>query len=174
MKTTNLTVTETNNDGHKIITCKNKAKRLHNPYGAAYVYYLNNKIQNKIFYLNGKLHREDGPAIIYYYDNGQILSEHYFLNGKHHREDGHTIIYYYQNGKIEREFYYLNDKRHRENGPAYIHYHKNGKIDYEEYYLNNKNCYKQDLDRKINKKTITSCEGKIVEIDGRKYKLTTI
>ena len=79
----------------------------------------------------------NNPKYIYYYENGQISSEYYYLNDKIHREDGPAIIYYYYNGQISYEYYYLNDNRHRENGPAYIHYHKNGKIDYEEYYLNN-------------------------------------
>ena len=38
---------------------------------------------NKYWYLNGKLHREDGPAIEY--ANG---SKSWWLNDKRHREDG--------------------------------------------------------------------------------------
>ena len=52
------------------------------------------------YYLNGKLHREDGPAVIY--PDGRIC---YYLNGKYHREDGPAIIR--TDGTIE---YYLNDK----------------------------------------------------------------
>ena len=37
----------------------------------------------KEWYLNGKLHREDGPAIKDHYDN-----KYWYLNGKIHREDG--------------------------------------------------------------------------------------
>ena len=40
----------------------------------------------KYWYLNGKLHREDGPAIEY--ADG---SKRWFLNGKLHREDGPAI-----------------------------------------------------------------------------------
>jgi hypothetical protein len=36
----------------------------------------------KYWYLNGKLHREDGPAVEY--ENG---NNHWYLNGKLHRED---------------------------------------------------------------------------------------
>ena len=49
----------------------------------------------------------DNPKITYY-DNGNISSEQYFLNGKYHRENGPAIIRYYQDGKIEHESYYLN------------------------------------------------------------------
>jgi antitoxin component YwqK of YwqJK toxin-antitoxin module len=34
------------------------------------------------YYLNGKRHREDGPALIQYNENGNIKSEKYYLNGK--------------------------------------------------------------------------------------------
>ena len=40
----------------------------------------------KVWYLNGKLHREDGPAIEYW--DG---SKYWFLNGERHREDGPAI-----------------------------------------------------------------------------------
>ena len=42
----------------------------------------------KNWYLNGKLHREDGPAIEY--TNGD---KHWYLNGKLHREDGPAVEY---------------------------------------------------------------------------------
>src|ERR1700691_4077197 len=51
------------------------------------------------YYLNGELHRENGPAIIY--PNGSI---YYYLNGKSHREDGPAAIW--NDGTI---FYYLNN-----------------------------------------------------------------
>ena len=41
---------------------------------------------NKYWRLNGKLHREDGPAIEY--ANG---NKWWYLNGKYHREDGPAI-----------------------------------------------------------------------------------
>ena len=60
------------------------------------------------WYLNGKLHREDGPAIEY--ANG---TRFWFLNDNCHREDGPAI-----ECSDGRRFWYLNDKRHREDGPA--------------------------------------------------------
>ena len=60
------------------------------------------------WYLNGKLHREDGPAIIF--NNG---TQEWWLNGKLHREDGPAVEFlgghrgWYKNGLL-----------HREDGPA--------------------------------------------------------
>jgi hypothetical protein len=64
---------------------------------------------DKRWYLNGQLHREDGPAIEHI--NGDKF---WYLNGKRHREDGPACEYAY--GDKE---WYLNDKLHREDGPAY-------------------------------------------------------
>ena len=63
----------------------------------------------KEWHLNGKLHREDGPAV-------EQLDGHkeWWLNGKRQREEGPAV---------ERpdgtKVWYLNGKFHREDGPAY-------------------------------------------------------
>jgi hypothetical protein len=56
---------------------------------------------DKCWYLNGKLHREDGPAIEY--ANG---AKSWWLNGKKHREDGPAVEYV-----SGSNYWYLNDKR---------------------------------------------------------------
>ena len=62
----------------------------------------------KYWYLNGKRHREDGPAIEC--SNG---GKYWYLNDKRHREDGPAI-----EDSAGGESWYLNDKLHREDGPA--------------------------------------------------------
>ena len=44
---------------------------------------------NKCWFLNGKYHREDGPAVELYGGNKQ-----WYLNGNLHREDGPAIEHY--------------------------------------------------------------------------------
>jgi antitoxin component YwqK of YwqJK toxin-antitoxin module len=103
----------------------------------------NGKITYK---LNGKLHREDGPAVIY--GSGRQV---WYQNGKLHRDDGPAIIYvsrlqeWYQNGKLHRDDgpayingdcqeWYQNGKMHRLDGPAIIYgsgrqdWYQNGKL----------------------------------------------
>ena len=63
----------------------------------------------KEWYINGKLHREDGPAVEY--PDG---SKEWYINGKRHREDGPAVEY--GNGS---KYWYINGERHREDGPAY-------------------------------------------------------
>ena len=54
----------------------------------------------KCWYLNGKLHREDGPAVEY--SNGDKF---WYLNGNRHREDGPAVEY--SNGE---KSWWLNDE----------------------------------------------------------------
>lgn len=63
---------------------------------------------NKHWYLNGKLHREDGPAIER--ANG---AKEWYLNGLLHRVNGPAIEL--DNGS---NYWYLSGRRHRVNGPA--------------------------------------------------------
>jgi len=83
--------------------------------------------------INGKYHREDGPAMIdadgsqYWYQNGNLHREdgpayigadgiqEWLINGKCHREDGPAII-----GTDGTQYWFKNGKVHREDGPAYI------------------------------------------------------
>jgi len=58
----------------------------------------------KKWYLNGKLHREDGPAVEW--ANG---NKKWFLNGRLHREDGPAVEWFngykewYLNGRVVTE-----------------------------------------------------------------------
>jgi len=62
---------------------------------------------DKEWYLNGKRHREDGPAIEYASGN-----KHWYLNGELHRKDGPAVEYadgekaWYLNGKKYTEVEY--------------------------------------------------------------------
>ena len=90
------------------------------------------------------------------YSNGDKF---WYVNGQLHREDGPAVEY--PNGYKE---WWVNGKRHREDGPAIQH--SNG---YKEWFLNNKNYSAEDFFKEMNEKS--GCSGKVVEIDGKKYKL---
>ena len=85
----------------------------------------------KYWYLNGNLHREDGPAIEC--ANG---TKYWYLNGKCHREDGPACEW--ANG----------DKA---------------------WYLDGKRFTKAEF--MTRKKT---CNGKVVTIDGKQYRVTEV
>jgi hypothetical protein len=62
----------------------------------------------KSWWLNGKLHRTDGPAF-----EGADGSKEWWLNGELHRSDGPAVEM--ANGRKE---WWLNGNRHRTDGPA--------------------------------------------------------
>ena len=50
----------------------------------------------------GKLHRENGPALIYRNLDGSLIQEEWYMNNELHREDGPAVQYYQKNGFTER------------------------------------------------------------------------
>ena len=101
------------------------------------------------------LHREDGPAIEYPHGYKE-----WWRNGWLHRENGPAMEW--SDGS---KFWYAHGEFHREDGPA-VEY-VNG---YKEWYLEGV----QLTEEEFNKRTKPSCADKVVEIDGKKYKLTAI
>jgi len=67
-----------------------------------------NAVGDKVWYLNGKKHRVDGPAF-----EDADGTKVWFLNGKQHRVEGPAIEY-----ADGTKWWYLNDKLHRVDGPA--------------------------------------------------------
>jgi hypothetical protein len=88
---------------------------------------------DKHWYLDGKLHRSDGPAVEW--ADG---SKFWYLDGKLHRSDGPAVEY--ANG--DARFWYLDDKQ----------------------------LTQAQWKRAVNPK-VASCVGKVVEVDGVKYRL---
>jgi hypothetical protein len=109
----------------------------------------------KRWYFNDQYHREDGPAIEY--PDG---SKCWHLNGNLHRVDGPAIEY--ADGSKE---WRLNGKLHRTDGPA-IEWWNGSK----EWYLNGAKLSETDWCKQT-QKVKAPCAGKMVEIDGVKYKL---
>lgn len=64
----------------------------------------------------------------------------WFRNGKVSRENGPAIIEYYEydsKKQVKREEWFIYDVRHREgNKPAIIEYNENGKVKAKEWYIN--------------------------------------
>jgi len=103
----------------------------------------------KHWFLNGKKHREDGPAIEQ--ANGYKV---WYLNNKPHREDGPAVEY--ADGD---KHWYLNGKRHRGDGPAIER--TNGT---KYWFLNDKEYSEKDYWKEVNKS-----KEKMIIINGKKY-----
>ena len=112
---------------------------------------------NKKYYKDKEMtifHREGGPAIEY---NDGL--RYWFIDGKYHRVGGPAIEH---NGGLQ--IWCIDGKRHRENGPAIIRVN-GSKL----WYIHGKHMTEKEFDDRNN-----SCEGKVVEVDGKKYKLVSI
>jgi hypothetical protein len=104
---------------------------------------------NKYWHLNGKTHREDGPAVEY--ANGDKC---WFLKEKRHRADGPAIEF--ANGD---KHWFLNGERHREDGPAVEYVSGGGK-----WYLNGEELTQEEHKRRLNtpqELTIAELEKKL-------------
>ena len=64
---------------------------------------------------DGKLHREDGPSIIYHRYGGSIEWEYFYLNGVLHREFCPAQIWYNEDGSIRGVYFYLHGEYLGEN-----------------------------------------------------------
>jgi len=82
---------------------------------------------------DGKLHREDGPALVERYPDGTVI-EQWYRNGKLHREDGPAWVRRYPDGTVV-ERWYRNGKRHYEGGPAWVERYPDGTV-IEQWYRN--------------------------------------
>ena len=107
---------------------------------------------HKEWRLNGKLHREDGPAVEW---AGGTKS--WYLNGELHREDGPAIEW-----ADGTKFWYLNGDRNREDGPAI------------EYADGSKSWYIDDVELTEKEFKARNKCNKIVTIDGVDYELKEV
>jgi antitoxin component YwqK of YwqJK toxin-antitoxin module len=90
-----------------------------------------------------------------FYPNGNLRYQAWFLNGELHKKEGPAVIGYHENGNLWYQEWRLNGKLHKEEGPAFIRYHENGNVKLKEWWLTGKELSKKDftsLDmiRKIN------------------------
>jgi antitoxin component YwqK of YwqJK toxin-antitoxin module len=104
---------------------------------------------NKEWWLNGKLHREDGPAIER--PNG---SKYWYLNGELHREDGPAV-----ECANSHKRWYLNGKLHREDGPA-VEWPDGNKY----WWLNSIEYTKQEYYRELVQKGICTEQEAFIEL----------
>jgi hypothetical protein len=110
---------------------------------------------DKFWYLNDKLHREDGPAIEY--SDGDKA---WYLNGLRHREDGPAFEY--TNGN---KFWYLNGKQHREDGPA-VEWISGSKA----WFLNGENLTQEEFNKRM-APTVEMTMAQINEALGKNVKV---
>lgn len=91
------------------------------------------------WFKDGKLHRENGPAIVY--EDG---THEWWFHGKRHRENGPASTH--TNGEQE---WWIHDQLHREDGPALIW--SNGD---KQWYLNDNELTEEQFNQWVDKKNL--------------------
>jgi len=107
----------------------------------------------------GKLHREGGLPAIERADSAKA----WYVNGQLHRESGLPAVEFADGTKE----WLVNGKLHREGGLPAVEFANGGK----EWYVNGQRVTEEQAKAMFNKPT---CDGKVVEIDGKKFKLMSI
>jgi len=116
---------------------------------------------NTVWYnQQGQLHREGGKPAVERADG----TKEWWVNGQPNREGGKPVIEYANGGRV----WYVNDEPQRECGLTTIEYANGGKV----WYANGKELTEYQAKDMFNKPT--SCAGKVVEIDGKKFELKEI
>ena len=110
----------------------------------------------KYWYVDGKLHRTDGPAVEY--ANG---GKEWYVDGECHRTDGPAVEY--ANGS---KVWYVDGKLHRTDGPA-MEFSSGTK----EWYVDGEELTEAQWRKRVGK---VQCEGRVVEVDGVRYKLVAL
>ncbi len=93
------------------------------------------------------------------YNNG---AKCWFLNDKLHREDGPAVEYADGN-----KSWYIKGLLHREDGPACEDVNGN-----KSWFIHDEELTEEQFNNRNNSNK--SCNNKIIEIDGKKYKLTEV
>jgi hypothetical protein len=114
---------------------------------------------SKEWFLNGVLHREDGPALEH--PSG---TKEWFLNDKRHREDGPAIVHY-----DGTKAWFVNDKRHREDGPAVVCFDG-----YKEWWLNGKVLTEEQFNEKMNPTAKEMTVEEISKLLGHEVKIVKV
>ena len=113
---------------------------------------------SKEWYKDGKRHRLDGPAVEYV--NGDKA---WWVDGKRHRLDGPAI----ERADGSKDWC-VDGNLHRLDGPA-VEYVNGSK----EWWVDGKEFTEAKF-KEITGKKADPCDGKTVEIDGKKYKLVAL
>jgi hypothetical protein len=147
-----------------IITKWKRYDKYHRIDEPAFIIFFNDVKYEKCWYINGKLHRNEGPAkikssvygrteewfinglhnrqndepsLIKYNRKGIVSEEKWFINGLLDREnDKPSTIKYNHKGIVSTEIWCKNGKLHREDKPAQIHYYINKSIKLKGWYKN--------------------------------------
>jgi antitoxin component YwqK of YwqJK toxin-antitoxin module len=79
--------------------------------------------------------------------NGRVKSITYRVNGRRHRDNGPAYQKWNDAGELIREDWHQNGRLHRDNGPAYQKWNDAGELIVEMWYQNNRKLTPQEIEK---------------------------
>ena len=79
-----------------------------------------------------------------YHNNGSVWSEEWWVDGRLHRADGPAWICYNEDGSVSYESWYVDGRRHRADGPAWIDYYDDGSVLSEAWHVDGRELTKDE------------------------------
>ncbi len=80
-------------------------------------------LHQELYLLDGKCHRNDGPAAIVRNEDGVVIAEFWCRNGRLNRSNVTAAVYFDpESGAIEEERFCVEGQLCREDGPAIVRY----------------------------------------------------
>lgn len=137
------------NDGDLVWIKFLKNGKEHNEHGPAETYFSYER-SSQSWYIDGILHREDGPAKIEYNTDYNSGNENNFCwIWEEGESDYRRLSDTYE--EFKEEEWYLNGKQHREDGPAYIIYDDDGNVEGEGWCLNGEHLSEEEFNERMSK-----------------------
>ena len=94
---------------------------------------------------------------------GQLIREEWRVDGKFHRVDGPAVHRWNSEGQLIYEQWRVDGKLHRVDGPARRQWNDEGQLIYEEWWVDG-----EEVDKS------SGCDGKVVTIEGKQYRLEPV
>ncbi len=107
----------------------------------------NGRVKSILYKVNGRMHRDNGPAYQVWNDAGVLIREKWYQNGRWHRDNGPAYQQWNDAGELIVEEWHQNGRWHRDNGPAYQKWNNAGGLIVEEWYQNDRELTAGEIEK---------------------------
>ncbi len=107
----------------------------------------NGRVKLITYKVNGRIHRDDGPAFQEWNGTGVLNYESWRQNGRLHRDNGPAHRRWNNAGVLIVEIWWKNDRWHRYNGPAYQQWNNAGELIVEEWCQNGRDLPPEEIEK---------------------------
>ncbi len=107
----------------------------------------NGKVRSITYTVNGRWHRDNGPAFHIWNDAGVLIREEWYQNVRSHRDNGPAYQQWNDAGVLIKEIWWQNGRLHRDNGPAHQEWNDAGELIRESWWQNGRKLTAQEIEK---------------------------